>query len=155
MRARGRLRGARHRHRDSDSTERDWGREEEEEGERGEPARRGPGRAGGQAGPCLCFRRAPRLGGRLGTSTNMDSGESGGGRGGGKIRTRRYHLAAASSKPYPPNKQVRGRDGRTESVGTAVRGGRRERKPPSAPGTAGKTHSRAFPLRRAGRGVCV
>ncbi|KAK9403516.1 putative nuclear pore complex protein [Crotalus adamanteus] len=35
----------------------------------------------------------------------MDSGESGGGRGGGKIRTRRYHLAAASSKPYPRNKQ--------------------------------------------------
>ncbi|XP_029140786.1 nuclear pore complex protein Nup153 [Protobothrops mucrosquamatus] len=35
----------------------------------------------------------------------MDSGESGGGRGGGKIRTRRHHLAAASSKPYPRNKQ--------------------------------------------------
>ncbi|XP_053252836.1 nuclear pore complex protein Nup153 isoform X8 [Podarcis raffonei] len=54
----------------------------------------------------------------------MDSGESGGApggggggggsgggssggyeSGGGKIRTRRYHLAAASSKPYPRNKQ--------------------------------------------------
>ncbi|XP_033010496.1 nuclear pore complex protein Nup153 isoform X2 [Lacerta agilis] len=50
----------------------------------------------------------------------MDSGESGGAPGGGgggsggsggyescggKIRTRRYHLAAASSKPYPRNKQ--------------------------------------------------
>ncbi|XP_034285077.1 nuclear pore complex protein Nup153 isoform X1 [Pantherophis guttatus] len=35
----------------------------------------------------------------------MDSGESGVGGGGGKIRTRRYHLAAASSKPYPRNKQ--------------------------------------------------
>ncbi|XP_077789398.1 nuclear pore complex protein Nup153 isoform X4 [Podarcis muralis] len=54
----------------------------------------------------------------------MDSGESGGApggggggggsgggsggyeSGGGKIRTRRYHLAAASSKPYPRNKQM-------------------------------------------------
>ncbi|XP_032078592.1 nuclear pore complex protein Nup153 isoform X1 [Thamnophis elegans] len=35
----------------------------------------------------------------------MDPGESGVGAGGGKIRTRRYHLAAASSKPYPRNKQ--------------------------------------------------
>ncbi|XP_026525793.1 nuclear pore complex protein Nup153 isoform X1 [Notechis scutatus] len=35
----------------------------------------------------------------------MDPGESGVGGGGGKIRTRRYHLAAASSKPYPRNKQ--------------------------------------------------
>ncbi|XP_058031723.1 nuclear pore complex protein Nup153 isoform X2 [Ahaetulla prasina] len=35
----------------------------------------------------------------------MDSEESGVGGGGGKIRTRRYHLAAASSKPYPRNKQ--------------------------------------------------
>ncbi|KAG8133336.1 putative Nuclear pore complex protein [Naja naja] len=35
----------------------------------------------------------------------MDPGESGVGGAGGKIRTRRYHLAAASSKPYPRNKQ--------------------------------------------------
>ncbi|XP_060133949.1 nuclear pore complex protein Nup153 isoform X5 [Zootoca vivipara] len=46
-------------------------------------------------------------GGAPGGGGGGGSGGSGGGyeSGGGKIRTRRYHLAAASSKPYPRNKQ--------------------------------------------------